>query len=244
MVSKATAAPDPRQRILTEATRLFAAAGFEGTSLKEVADAVGLSKPAVLHHFGSKEELRTAVIESILAHWNREMPRLLLAASGSGDRFDAVLGELTRFFRDDPNRARMLLREALDRPAEFGALLRGPVRPWLKAVSGYIEAGKNNGKHYGEVDPEAYVVMVMEMVIFAAATANLAPAVLPGQDAAGRCERELSRIAKSALFMSEPAAKRGAIVRTGTVALSRPKKKTAARATDLRGKSSRPRRSA
>ncbi len=227
MVSKAiAAAPEPtmRDRILTEATRLFAAAGFDGTSLKEVADAVGLSKPAVLHHFGSKEELRTAVIESILAHWHDELPRLLLAASGSGDRFDAVLGELTRFFRDDPNRARMLLREALDRPAEFGALLRGPVRPWLMAVSGYIEAGKDNGKHHADVDPEAYVVMVMEMVIFAAATANLAPAVLPGQDAAGRCERELSRIAKSALFVS------------------RPKKKIAARPTELRGKSSRPSR--
>lgn len=218
------AAPDARQRILTEATRLFAAAGFDGTSLKDVADAVGVSKPAVLHHFGSKEDLRTAVIESILSHWHKELPRLLLAASGSGDRFDAVLGELTRFFRDDPNRARMLLREALDRPAEFGALLRGPVRPWLLAVSSYIDAGKENGKHHGDVDPEAYVVMVMEMVIFAAAIVNLAPAVLPGQDAAGRCERELSRIAKSALFLAQP------------------RKKAAARTTESRGKGKSPQR--
>src|ERR1700744_4306168 len=97
---------DGRERILIEATRLFAQKGFDGTSLQDVADASGVSKPAVLHHFGSKDELRRAALDAILAHWNKELPKLLLAASGSGDRFDAVLFELTRFFRDDPNRAR------------------------------------------------------------------------------------------------------------------------------------------
>jgi hypothetical protein len=51
--------------------------------------------------------------------------------------------------------------------------------------------------------------MVMEMVIFAAATANLAPMALPGPDSAGRCERELARIAKAALFVERAPAKAG-----------------------------------
>lgn len=49
--------------ILDRAAALFAQQGFAKTSLQDVADAVGLSKAGLLHHFPSKEALRSAVIE-------------------------------------------------------------------------------------------------------------------------------------------------------------------------------------
>src|SRR5688500_17820107 len=111
------AAVDVRTGIVQAATRLFAAHGFDGTAVQDIADAVGVSKPAVLHHFPSKEHVRQAVLDSILAHWNGTLPRLLLAATASADRFDAVFGELHSFFAADPDRARVVMREVLDRPA-------------------------------------------------------------------------------------------------------------------------------
>src|ERR1700722_9764004 len=105
------------------AIRLFAAHGFEGTALQDIADAVGVSKPAVLHHFPSKEHVRQAVLDAILAHWNGMLPRLLLAATASEDRFLAVFGELHRFFASSPDRARLIVREALDRPKALRTLL-------------------------------------------------------------------------------------------------------------------------
>ncbi len=204
----ATAAnPDVRAHALATATRLFAAQGFEGTSLQAIADAVGVTKQAVLHHFPSKEQLRKAVLDAILAHWNDALPRLLLAASASEDRFLAVFGELQRFFACDPDRALVVLREALDRPAEMRKLLRGPVRPWLSAVAGYIRTGQENGHHYADVDAEAYVVHVLQLVIAAAASASVSAAVLdpsshgaPTKDARARYDRELARIARASLF--------------------------------------------
>src|SRR5580692_5418937 len=98
MVTRASTENDVRVRALAAATRLFAERGFEGTSIQLIADAVGVSKPAVLHHFSSKEDLRRAVLESILEHWRDVLPRLLVAATASHDRFDAVFGELHHFF--------------------------------------------------------------------------------------------------------------------------------------------------
>ena len=49
--------------IVDRAAGLFARHGFEHTSVQAVADAVGLSKAGLLHHFPSKEALRTAVRE-------------------------------------------------------------------------------------------------------------------------------------------------------------------------------------
>jgi AcrR family transcriptional regulator len=48
--------------ILDRAAALFARHGFEHTSLQAVADAVGLSKAGLLHHFRSKDALHEAVL--------------------------------------------------------------------------------------------------------------------------------------------------------------------------------------
>jgi AcrR family transcriptional regulator len=48
--------------IVDRAAALFARHGFEQTSLQAVADAVGLSKAGLLHHFPSKEALREAAL--------------------------------------------------------------------------------------------------------------------------------------------------------------------------------------
>jgi AcrR family transcriptional regulator len=204
MVATRSAAKDVRAATIAAATRLFAARGFEGTALQDIADAVGVTKPAVLHHFPSKEHVRDAVLEGILAHWNETLPRLLLAATAGRDRFDAVFGELHRFFADDPDRARLMLREALDRPSELRKLLRGSVRPWLSAVAHYVRSGREAGRHHADVDDEAYVLHVLQLVVTATACAAVSSTVLEG-DASDRYDRELARIARSSLFSPPPA---------------------------------------
>jgi len=199
MVASRSPETDVRAATIVAATRLFAARGFGGTALQDIADAVGVTKPAVLHHFPSKEHVRQAVLDAILAHWNDALPRLLLAATASADRFDAVFGELHRFFAADPDRARLIMRETLDRPTEIRKLLRGPVRRWHAAIGQYVSAGRDSGRHYADVDPEAYVIHILLLVITATASASVTTAVLES-DAHPRYDRELARIARASLF--------------------------------------------
>jgi AcrR family transcriptional regulator len=190
-----------RERALSAATRLFAAHGFDATSLQAIADDVGVTKQAILHHFSSKERLRDAVLEAMVAHWQETLPRLLVAATASEDRFAIVFGELRRFFAADPNRARLVVREALDRPAEVERLLRGPVRAWVGAIAAYIRDGQARGRHHADVDPEAYVAHILYFVIAATAAAGVTSAAIePTAAGRERYERELGRIAKAALF--------------------------------------------
>jgi len=191
---------DPRAAMVGAATRLFAAHGFDGTAIQDIADAVSLTKQAVLHHFPSKEHLRKAVLGDILAHWNDTLPRLLLAATASSDRFDAVFGELHRFFAADPDRARVVMREVLDRPAEIRKLLRAKVRPFLGAIVEYIRAGQASGRHFAEVDAEVYVLHVLQLVLTATASFAVSGVVVDG-DARTRYDRELARIARASLFV-------------------------------------------
>jgi TetR/AcrR family transcriptional regulator len=200
MVVSRSVENDVRSATIAAATRLFAAHGFDGTALQDIASAVGVTKPAVLHHFPSKELIRQAVLDGIFEHWNKILPRLLLAATASSDRFEAVFGELHRFFAAEPDRARLLVRETLDRPGELRKLLRGPVRPWVSAVAQYIRSGRESGRHHADIDDEAYVLHILQLVIAATACAAASSAVLDS-DAANRYDRELARIARTSLFL-------------------------------------------
>lgn len=52
-----------RTQILDEALRIIGENGYTGATVQQIADAVGMSKPGVLHHFGSRDALLTAIIE-------------------------------------------------------------------------------------------------------------------------------------------------------------------------------------
>ena len=204
MVSRVAKKLPIRDQVIEAASRLFAARGFDATPLQDIADEVGVTKQAVLHHFPSKEHVRKGVLESILANWRDELPRLLLSATASDDRFDSVLDEVYRLFAASPERARFIVREALDRPAAARDMLRA-IAPMLRGIGGYIKNGLEDRSD--DIDPDAYVLHVMQMIIGAAAVAEVTTSMLGdrGQD---RYDRELARIAKASLF-GRKHAKRG-----------------------------------
>jgi AcrR family transcriptional regulator len=59
-------AADTRQRLIDTAVRLFRQHSFAGTSLQMISEDLGLTKSAIYHHFRTREELLSAVIEPML----------------------------------------------------------------------------------------------------------------------------------------------------------------------------------
>lgn len=59
-----TEATTTRERILREASRLFAARGYYGSSTRDIAAAVGIQQPSLFHHFPSKQ----AIVEELLSY--------------------------------------------------------------------------------------------------------------------------------------------------------------------------------
>ncbi|MBK6919252.1 MAG: TetR/AcrR family transcriptional regulator [Deltaproteobacteria bacterium] len=199
---------DVAQRILEHATKLFARHGFVGASLRDIAKAVGIRKPSLLYHFPSKDELRKGVLDQMLAHWNEAVPRILRAATAGPEQFDAIAVEALAFFREDPDRARLLLRELLDRPDEIAPLVAMRVQPWSKIVCDYIRKGQEQGSVRADVDPEAYVAQVINLVLCGFASHASISRVLAqaegDDDTSERLLQEMLRVAKSSLFVSKP----------------------------------------
>lgn len=90
---------DLRESIIREATRLFARKGFGSTSVRELAAAVGVTKPTLYYHFGNKESL---FLEVVNFHIDRveDIVREAVAPGGT------TREQLERF-------ARVYIREAI-----------------------------------------------------------------------------------------------------------------------------------
>jgi AcrR family transcriptional regulator len=209
MVSRSKQPADAHGEILAVATRLFASRGFEGTSLGDIAAEVGMRKPSLLYHFESKEALREAVLDHVLARWTETLPRILLAATAGEDQFDAVTREIVDFLAADPDRARLIVREALDRPNEFRLQLARHVKPVVENVAGYVRRGQEHGKLRADVDPEAYLFHTTVLLVCGVAFTDSFHPLMPGSRRHGgpreRLRKELLRVAKSSLFVSDAA---------------------------------------
>lgn len=197
---------DIRSEILSHATRLFAEQGYDGTSVQQIADAVGIRKPSLLYHFRSKDELRENVIAEMLAHWNSVLPGLLLKASAA-ERFDATMEALTGFFIQDPDRARLFLRETLDRPRRMQVMLGELIKPWVDLLGEQLQRAKEQGLVQQDVDPPAYAVEVITMAVAGTAVIDTLEVILPEDPARGRTRerhaRELIRVARSSLYTND-----------------------------------------
>ena len=55
--------PEERKKeIIAAASRLIGEKGYYGTSLKDIADAIGMSQPGLLHYIGNKERLLSLLV--------------------------------------------------------------------------------------------------------------------------------------------------------------------------------------
>ena len=54
-----------RRQLLDSALDVFAARGYHGASMNDVADAAGVTKPVLYQHFDSKQDLYLALLEEV-----------------------------------------------------------------------------------------------------------------------------------------------------------------------------------
>ena len=85
-------APNARDRVLNTAVAIFAQKGYAGTSVREIAEQAGVSKPVVYYYFTSKEGLFMAILE-MAENLQKKMLAEVLKSQGS------VLDRLVMLYR-------------------------------------------------------------------------------------------------------------------------------------------------
>ncbi len=144
--------------ILEGARRLFAANGFDATSIDDIAEAAGVAKGAVYHHFASKEAVFLRVLEDVQAAI-AETP-VPPEALKERDPAEQIAGAVLRYLlaASEPDVRRVLL---IDGPAVIGW------RKWREIDDRFFGAGARlaMARLLGEAAPAREVELMAHLLM-------------------------------------------------------------------------------
>lgn len=111
-MTKTSRRVDKEEHILDCALNVFAAHGFRGSTLDQIAQEAGLSKPNLLYYFKGKEDIHRRLLSRLLENWLAPLHQL----DAAGDPLAEIRGYIQRkleMARDYPRESRLFANEML-----------------------------------------------------------------------------------------------------------------------------------
>ncbi|WP_277441812.1 TetR/AcrR family transcriptional regulator [Streptomyces sp. SPB162] len=141
-----SAAPERRGELLATAAEVFAAQGYNATTVRRIADAAGMLAGSLYYHFDSKESMVDEILSTFLNELWAGYDEVLAAGLGPRETIEALV---TQSFKEiDRHRAAVAIyqKEARHLAAQprFGYLADSQVkfeRAWLGTLERGVAAG-------------------------------------------------------------------------------------------------------
>jgi AcrR family transcriptional regulator len=134
------------QAILAAAARLFSTRGYHATSVQDIADAVGILKGSLYHHFDSKEAILYRIVKEPIARLYRTVGDIAAGPGSAADKLERAAAAHVQAFHDHYPHLFVYLRETEDVRRRFRASAGlGPreyERLWGEIVRGGMKAGE------------------------------------------------------------------------------------------------------
>ncbi|MGG8409728.1 TetR/AcrR family transcriptional regulator [Streptomyces sp. 12297] len=133
------------QRLMAVATRLFAERGYDRTSVQEIVEAAGVTKGALYHYFGSKDDL----LHEVYARMLRLQQERLDAIAGSGgpveERLRAAAADVVVTTIENLDDAMIFFRSMHQLSPEKSKQVRAERRRYHERFRALVEEGQRGG---------------------------------------------------------------------------------------------------
>ena len=133
-------ASDTREQFLDTAEMLFSERGFYGVSIAAIANELGLTKQALLHHFGSKEKLYGEMLKRISDEFAVLEIDILRDETDPATRLKTYLMRLLLPFDRGAAPTRLLMRELLDNKRRADSAGTWYLKPFLEQLVRMVRA--------------------------------------------------------------------------------------------------------
>ncbi|HEY4279608.1 MAG TPA: TetR family transcriptional regulator [Conexibacter sp.] len=153
-----------RGALLATAGDLFATRGFEATTTREIAAALGVSKATLYHHIRDKQELLFALIQA--AQWRSlaRLERIVAADADPASKLRAAIAQHVLQLTGAGVGARLLLREARALTPQRRAIVRADERSYTTELAAIVADGQRVGAFRPELDAEVVALAVLGAV--------------------------------------------------------------------------------
>ncbi|HZX28007.1 MAG TPA: TetR/AcrR family transcriptional regulator [Telluria sp.] len=132
--------------IVTEAVRVFAECGYEGTSIATIADNLGMSKQNLMYYFPSKQALYQRVLDDVLDEWLDRMEHLADPGKDPQEVLRTYIQAKLKFSREQPYASRVYAMEVISGAPLYGDQIRERVVPLLRKDIEVFERWSADGR--------------------------------------------------------------------------------------------------
>ncbi|MGF1511703.1 MAG: TetR/AcrR family transcriptional regulator [Myxococcota bacterium] len=143
---------DKRRRIIDAAVQIFAAKGFFGSRVSEIADAAGVADGTIYLYFKSKDEILISLFEERMTEINRRFAAILAECPEPEERLRRYLTEHLRLVAEQPKLMQVLtveLRQSVRFIREYRP--KGFAK-YLALLGSILEDGKASGAFRPDMD--------------------------------------------------------------------------------------------
>jgi AcrR family transcriptional regulator len=134
-----------RALILAAALKLFAKRGFTSTSVDEIAQQAGITKGAVYWHFGSKEDLFSAILDRVRERWQAMILRPVSIQTSPRKQLEQMFECYEVFFGEAPATCLFLQRELLEDDSVFSPQVGRIFCQTARFIAKILESGQAKG---------------------------------------------------------------------------------------------------
>jgi AcrR family transcriptional regulator len=163
-------------RILDAAEDLFAEHGYHGTTLRDVANRVGLRIPSLYNHFASKDALYAAVLARGIGPVVELLSELARAPEAERNDPRRVIEPIMRLLAERPRLPRLVLHETLSGGERLTPMLREWMAPTFARAQELVEE-RDAGRGLAPEQASLLVLAMYHVVIGFFASAPLYRAV-------------------------------------------------------------------
>lgn len=143
---KRTRIQEEKEEIILEAALdVFSVNGFRGTTIDQIAEVAGMSKPNVLYYFRTKEAMHRALIERVLDTWLDPL-RAFDAGGNPETEIKSYLRRKLEMARDYPRESRLFANEVLQGAPHVEDELKGPLKQLVDEKAEVIRAWAKAGR--------------------------------------------------------------------------------------------------
>ncbi len=142
---------EKRDVILDAALDIFSANGFRGSTVDQIAEAAGMSKPNLLYYFRGKEDIHETLIKQLLNTWLAPLREL----DEAGDPMTEIRSYIRRkleMARDFPRESRLFANEILQGAPRIIPMLEDELKPLVDEKAAVIREWSRSGR-IAKVDP-------------------------------------------------------------------------------------------
>ncbi|WP_018639999.1 TetR/AcrR family transcriptional regulator [Parafrankia elaeagni] len=145
------------ERLLGVALRLFAEKGFEGTSVQDVVAAAGVTKGAMYHYFGSKDDLLYEIYGRVLRMQTARLEKAAAQEGPIGERVHAAAADVVVTTIENLESATIFFRSLHQLNEEKRKEVRRERRRYHQIFRAMIEEGQACGAFRDDLDADLIV---------------------------------------------------------------------------------------